>query len=286
MIKKSKALEKKEIQPLELKPEIVSSLVIKGDLSGLNETQKVQYYNTLCERIGIDPATQPFKLIKFTRNNVSREILYADKGATQQLCKIYNISTEVRAKEDIGGVYVVTVRASNGARYTDEDGAVSIQGQKGEYLANSMMKAITKAKRRAVLALCGLGMLDETEVEAVHMGQPEKQEEEPQKTFSPPQDIGRAEEAEISESQEEKEPEETEPENMTQEQLNKLISTAIDNKYLPADIQVQFESLGYAIKGKITKALNLSSINPEVNQWDYETILDSVSTVKKNETQK
>ena len=37
----------------------------------------------------------------------------------------------------------------------------------GEALANAYMKAETKAKRRVTLSICGLGMLDETEVETI-----------------------------------------------------------------------------------------------------------------------
>jgi hypothetical protein len=46
-------------------------------------------------------------------------------------------------------------------------GAVSVQGLKGEALANALMKAETKAKRRATLSICGLGFLDETEIEDI-----------------------------------------------------------------------------------------------------------------------
>jgi hypothetical protein len=46
-------------------------------------------------------------------------------------------------------------------------GAVNISGLKGEMLANAMMKAETKAKRRATLSICGLGLLDEVEVETI-----------------------------------------------------------------------------------------------------------------------
>jgi hypothetical protein len=38
-------------------------------------------------------------------------------------------------------------------------------------LANALMKAETKAKRRATLSICGLGMLDETEVEDIQGAQ-------------------------------------------------------------------------------------------------------------------
>lgn len=145
-------------------PEILSSLIINGDISKLNSQQRVEYITKLCERVGIDPLTQPFKILKLS----GKEVLYADKGCTQQLCKVYGISTEVTKKEKIEDVYVVTVRASNSeGRFTDEDGAVTIGNLKGDYLANALMKAVTKSKRRAVLAFCGLGMLDETEVETI-----------------------------------------------------------------------------------------------------------------------
>lgn len=144
--------------------ELISNLVLNGDLSKLNPKDKVIYYNSLCERLGLDPLTQPFKLLRLN----GKEILYADKGATQQLSKVYNISHEILKKERIDDVFVVTVRAKDDkGRYTDEDGAVTIGASKGDALANALMKAVTKAKRRSVLALCGLGMLDETEIETI-----------------------------------------------------------------------------------------------------------------------
>lgn len=147
-----------------LSPEIMSSLILKGDISGLDSKQRVQYVTKLCERIGLDPLTQPFKILKLQ----GKEVLYADKGCAQQLCKIYEISTEVTKREKIEDIYIVTVRASDkNGRFTDEDGAVTIGSSKGDILANAMMKAVTKAKRRAVLAFCGLGMLDETEIETI-----------------------------------------------------------------------------------------------------------------------
>jgi len=37
---------------------------------------------------------------------------------------------------------------------------------------NALMKAVTKAKRRVTLSICGLGMLDETEVETIPSARP------------------------------------------------------------------------------------------------------------------
>lgn len=151
-------------QVANISPEILSSLILKGDISGLDNSQRVKYVTSLCDRLGLDPMTQPFKILKLQ----GKEVLYADKGCTQQLCKIYGISTEVTKKEKFEDVYVVTVRASNkDGRFTDEDGAVTIGTSKGDILANALMKAVTKAKRRSVLAFCGLGILDETEIETI-----------------------------------------------------------------------------------------------------------------------
>jgi hypothetical protein len=64
------------------------------------------------------------------------------------------------------GVYIIICKVMNGAGRTDiARGAVTLQGLKGEALANAIMKTETKAKRRATLSICGLGFLDETEIE-------------------------------------------------------------------------------------------------------------------------
>ena len=46
-------------------------------------------------------------------------------------------------------------------------GAVCLGSLKGEALCNAYLKCETKAKRRLTLSICGLGMLDETEVDSI-----------------------------------------------------------------------------------------------------------------------
>lgn len=179
---------------------ILASLIIQGDISKLDANQRVEYITKLCDRVGVDPLTQPFKILRLQ----GKEVLYADKGCAQQLCKVYDISTEITKKERIEDVYVVTTRAKmpNG-RYTDEDGAVPIANLKGEQLSNALMKANTKSKRRAVLALCGLGMLDESEIDSIPnakasqepLEMPKKKAQEPIKAEDKP----KATEAEVKE---------------------------------------------------------------------------------------
>jgi hypothetical protein len=147
-----------------LDPKIISSLVLSGDLSKLTTEQTMQYYVALCDRIGIDPATQPFKLLTLN----GKKVMYCDRGGTAQISKLYKISHEQRSTETVSDVYTVNMRASmDGGRFTDSSGSVSIAGLKGDALANALMKAQTKAKRRATLDLIGLGMLDESEIETI-----------------------------------------------------------------------------------------------------------------------
>ncbi len=147
-----------------LDPSVISSLVINGDLKGLTNEQRVAYYNYRCQQAGLDPAAKPFDLLTLN----GKQILYANASATQQLCGTRGLSVQITAREKVEDIYVVCARVTDQAnRTTENTGAVSIGGLKGDALANAMMKATTKAIRRTVLAHCGLGMLDETETETI-----------------------------------------------------------------------------------------------------------------------
>ncbi len=147
-----------------LDPAVIESIVVKGDLSGLDKTQKVAYYNFRCQQAGLDPAAKPFDLLTLN----GKQILYANASATQQLCAIHKLSTQITHRERVDDIYIVSVRVTGAdGRVSENQGAVAIGGARGDQLANCYLKATTKAIRRAVLAHCGLGMLDETEVETI-----------------------------------------------------------------------------------------------------------------------
>jgi hypothetical protein len=141
--------------------DIITSLVINGDISRLSPVQKVNYYKQFCDKLGLDPLSQPFRILRLH----GREILYCDRGGAQQLNKLHKLSHRIKARETVNNCYVVTATATTpDGRSTESIGAVNIGNLKGEGLCNAMMKAETKAKRRATLDLLGLGLLDETEV--------------------------------------------------------------------------------------------------------------------------
>lgn len=144
--------------------EVIQKLVLSGDIGSMSPQQKVSYYKSFCESLGLNPLTQPFQIIKFQ----GKEKLYATKDCTEQLRKIHGVSiTDVTAQE-LRGVYVVTAKAKDKTGKTDAaTGVVNIEGLKGENLANALMKAETKAKRRVTLSICGLGILDESEMDTM-----------------------------------------------------------------------------------------------------------------------
>lgn len=146
--------------------QIVSDIILNGDLSKLSPQNKVTYYNGYCERLGLDPFTKPFELLRLN----GKEVLYCTRSGTQQLNKLHEVSHNITSREliEAAGVYQVTAKAClpNG-RCTESIGAVNIVNLKGDAYANAIMKAETKAKRRATLDLLGLGVLDETEVQDI-----------------------------------------------------------------------------------------------------------------------
>ncbi|MCL2451133.1 MAG: hypothetical protein FWD17_19475, partial [Polyangiaceae bacterium] len=99
--------------------------------------------------------------------------LYARKDATDQLRSRNQISVEVVSKETTDDLFVVVARARTPDGRVDEDmGAVDVKGLTGEKRGNALMKAMTKAKRRVTLSICGLGMADESDVETIPDAKP------------------------------------------------------------------------------------------------------------------
>lgn len=149
------------LQPL---PADIEKVLVEGNLAALKPEQRVAYYNQTCQSLGLNPFTTPFDYLNL--NGKLR--LYAKKDATDQLRRLYDVSIRIVAREVVSDVYVVTARAVLPSGREDEStGAVTVKGKSGEDLANAWMKAETKAKRRVTLSICGLGFLDESELDGV-----------------------------------------------------------------------------------------------------------------------
>jgi hypothetical protein len=141
----------------------LEQVLLTGDLKNLKPQERVLYYKQTCESLGLNPLTKPFEYITLN----GKLTLYARKDATDQLRKVNAVSIEKPDIQQIDDLIIVTVSARGSDGRIDSDiGVVKKNDMQGN-IANALMKAVTKAKRRVTLSICGLGMLDETEVETI-----------------------------------------------------------------------------------------------------------------------
>lgn len=147
----------------------IENALIRGDLSKLNDVERLSYYKSVCESIGVNALTKPFEYIQLN----GKLTLYATRSCTDQLRSINKVSIKITSREKFDDIYVVTAQATNSeGRFDESTGAVNVSGLKGDNLANAYLKAETKAKRRVTLSLCGLGLLDESEIESIADAKP------------------------------------------------------------------------------------------------------------------
>ena len=145
-----------DMSPMEL-------ALLGGDLGKLSEKDRAAYYSKVCESVGLNPLTWPFEYIKLD----GKLKLYAKKDCADQLRNLRGVSISKAETRIENGLAIVEVTATTKDGRSDCDmGCVPIAGLSGNALGNALMKAVTKAKRRVTLSICGLGWLDETEVEA------------------------------------------------------------------------------------------------------------------------
>jgi hypothetical protein len=148
--------------------QLMESVLLQGDLSKLTPEQRVNYYQKVCQSIGLNPLTRPFDYITLN----GKLTLYAKKDATDQLRAIHQVSIDDVDITETDTHFVVKVKGHDSTGRTDVDLGVVSKTDMQNNAGNQMMKAVTKGKRRLTLSLCGLGWLDETEVETIPNARP------------------------------------------------------------------------------------------------------------------
>jgi len=139
---------------------IIHSLVIDGDLAKLTPAQRVAYYEHRCRALGVDPAEKPFELLKLS----GRLVMYCSKAGANALTRVNRLSVKLVDRTIDDGLIIITARATApDGQYADDIGVVDTKDDSRTY-ANAIMAAATKAKRRAVIALVGLGLIDASEL--------------------------------------------------------------------------------------------------------------------------
>ncbi|MFO0645269.1 MAG: hypothetical protein U0326_03455 [Polyangiales bacterium] len=143
---------------------VIESIVLRGDLSGLGPTERARFYTQMCEGLGLNPHAQPFAFLRLN----GKEVLYATRGATDQLAAIHKLNREIVDGPkviDLAGtklVYAVCRATHPNGRVETATATVPLVDP-----VNVLMKCETKAKRRATLSILGLGVLDEMELETI-----------------------------------------------------------------------------------------------------------------------
>jgi hypothetical protein len=170
-----------------LPPEVAEKMGIGSDLSELNAAQRAEYYAAVCRSLGLNPLTKPFGYLALH----GKLRLYALRDCAEQLRRLHGISIYIANRERMNDIYVVTARAKDRQGREDEStGAVPLGHLRGEALANALMRAETKAKRRVTLSIAGLGWLDETELETIPPGpHAVMPAEEPLSSEEPPAEV-------------------------------------------------------------------------------------------------
>lgn len=168
-------------------PQRIEDALINGNLATLTPEERVQLYMQTCKSLKLNPMTKPFGyiLMKDYGDN-EKLILYATRNCTDQLRSVYGASdvpgslkreqtsTELSAEiavvgrngrmsQDVGVIPMVRyVRGGGSYLLTDK-------GRERD-LANAKMHVVTKARRRATLALYGLGgIVDESELDTMQV---------------------------------------------------------------------------------------------------------------------
>jgi hypothetical protein len=130
--------------------DIMEAVLLKGDLARLTPAERITYYNAVCKSIGLNPLTQPLAYMSLQ----GKLQLYAKRDAADQLRRLRNVSIEIVSQGLNEDLYSVHVQATDATGRKDEDlGVVPLPAStKGEFRANLILKAVTKAKRRVTLS--------------------------------------------------------------------------------------------------------------------------------------
>lgn len=155
-------------QVAELSPaQLFSRYVLTNNLTGFTDRQRANLISHLCKAWKLDFNQQPFIII----NTQGKEKLYLSKAGSEQVRDRNKVSINQVDTKIEGDMVIVTAQATLPSGRQDSDvGVVSVKGLSGENLSNAMLKAVTKAKRRVTLSICGLPVSDV--VEADHAGPP------------------------------------------------------------------------------------------------------------------
>lgn len=145
-------------------------VLVAKDISRFTEEEKVKHYEEYCAATGLDPRQRPFEYIWMDDSYMGRKlVLYLTKEGAAQLRAKHGVSITGMEGPTVANDIVsckAFAKLPDG-RVDVSTGSVSVLNLKGKAQADAALAAETKAKRRVTISICGLGVLDETEVQDV-----------------------------------------------------------------------------------------------------------------------
>ena len=137
----------------------IAQVILTGDLRELTVYERTQWYVAYCRALGLNPLSYP---VDYIPNKQGKMKPYINSVGIAQIRQNHKISTKIINQRREDDLYIVIARAiAPDQRYEDSTAVVPMpQNMPASDKAIAMMKAETKAKRRATLALVGLPLDD------------------------------------------------------------------------------------------------------------------------------
>lgn len=143
--------------------EVVRAIAATGDFSRLTDEQRGDVVLTVCRSLGLNPIAKPFEFLRLN----GKMVLYATRGATDQLAAIHRINRKIVRGPEVTTILkkevVIAVCEATHPNGRVEQSTATCDAADACGVTNVLMKVETKAKRRATLAILGLAVLDEME---------------------------------------------------------------------------------------------------------------------------
>jgi hypothetical protein len=150
-------------------------IALNGNLAGLKDEEIWQYYQQMCERLGLDPLSRPFDIIEGKEGETPKKVLYPNASCSAQLADKRGYSfgkVQIDAEQGLAALGMKVARVSvectsrEGRKLTGE-AFIDLVGKYGPLigtnLVNALKKAATQARRRATLQMAGLTLPSEDE---------------------------------------------------------------------------------------------------------------------------
>jgi len=140
-----------------------------GDLAKLQPEERGVYLLQFCQSLGVNPLSGAIQFLMLD----GRLVLYATKGCAQQLARRDHVTVKTSEPKVVLGILMCEATAE----LTTPDGQIRTANNVGcvpwddkaaaKEKCNAVMKCVTKAERRVILSICGLGLMDEAELDTV-----------------------------------------------------------------------------------------------------------------------